>query len=450
MEPLEADLTRLFTTAVAAVDPASLVRGALSLEGDRLTIRAKDTHLRCDLSSFREVWVLAAGKAACPMARAAEEILGDRITDGLVVTKYGHASHLRRLPVKEAGHPVPDERSLEAGEAFLRLASRADDHALVLILLSGGASSLLAHPYRDDRIALTPEDLTAATQTLLACGAPIQEVNCLRKHLSGLKGGRLARALFPARSYTLVLSDVIGDDLSAIASGPTVPDPTTFADALAIVDRYGIADRLPPRVRTLLEAGARGEVPDTPKPGDPVFEQASTLIIGNNLTALEAAAAEARRRGYTPLILTAGLEGEARQLAHLFAALIRDILRGIPLSPPCCILAGGETTVTVTGNGTGGRNQEMTLAVLLSLLTRPPSRPAGFLSGGTDGTDGPTDAAGGLITPRILERARPHLSRLRAALADNDAYHALASLDALLITGPTGTNVCDIQIVLVP
>ncbi|AEJ62291.1 MOFRL domain protein [Spirochaeta thermophila DSM 6578] len=450
MEPLEADLTGLFTTAVAAVDPASLVRSALSLEGNLLTVQAKGPSLRCDLSSFREVWVLAAGKAACPMARAAEEILGDRITDGLVVTKYGHARPLERLPVKEAGHPVPDERSLEAGEAFLRLASRADERVLVLLLISGGASSLLTLPYRDERIGLTLDDLLTTTRALLESGAPISEVNCVRKHLSGLKGGRLARALSPARTVTLVLSDVIGDDLSTIASGPTVPDPTTFADALAIVHRYGMEDRLPPGAKALLEAGVRGEVPETPKPGDPAFDRVTTHLVGNNLTALRAASSEARRRGYTPLILTAGLEGEAREVAHLFAALMRDAARGIPLSPPCCILAGGETTVTVTGSGTGGRNQEMALAVLLSLLQRPALRPAGFLSGGTDGTDGPTDAAGGLIIPRIIEHARPHLSRLRAALADNDAYHALASLDALLVTGPTGTNVCDIQIVLVP
>jgi len=376
------------------------------------------------------------------MLAAAEEALGPRLTAGLGVTKRGHGHPLRRCRLLEAGHPVPDEDGLRAAAEVERFVAGCAPGDWVLALLSGGGSALLPAPAGGISLA----EKQAVTSLLLASGADIVEMNAVRKHLSRLKGGGLARAAAPARVATLVLSDVVGDPLDVIASGPTVPDPSTFADALAVVERRGLLERVPPGVRARLEAGARGEIAETPKPGDPLFARARTHLVATNRIALAAAARKARALGYRPLLLTSTLTGEAREVAGVLAAVAREARRsGHPLAPPCCILSGGEPTVTLRGNGKGGRNQELALAAALAVAGLEETV---ILSAGTDGTDGPTDAAGALADGATALRARAAGLDPRRHLEANDAYPLFDALGDLVRTGPTQTNVMDVQLVL--
>jgi len=395
-----------------------------------------------DLSEGR-VLVVGMGKASVPMARAVEDLLGDRIEAGAVVTKYGHGGKLERIKVYEAGHPIPDEEGMRAAGEILEMAERAGEGDTVLCLISGGGSALT--PLPAEGIALGEKQRT--TELLLRCGARVEEINALRKHLSRIKGGQLARAAHPARVVSLILSDVVGDPLEVIASGPTVPDPTTFGECVDIARRYGIWEDLPEAVRERLKRGVRGEVPETPKPGDPSFERCDNLLVGNNRKALDAARSEAERRGYRTLLLTSTLQGEAREVGKVLAAVVREVREsGNPVSPPACLLSGGETTVTVRGRGKGGRNQELALAMVREL--------AGLegvmvLSAGTDGTDGPTDAAGASVDGGTLERASALGLDPDEHLRENDSYNFFHALEDLFITGPTGTNVMDLQIILI-
>ena len=315
----------------------------------------------------------------------------------------------------------------------------AGPNDVVICLISGGASALLPLP----AAGITLEAKQKTTRLMLACGANIHEMNTVRKHLSAIKGGGLARLAAPARVIGLILSDVIGDDLDVIGSGPTAPDHSTFSDALAVIDRFQLRGRIPSSVRKHLEAGARGEVEDTPKRLDNV----TNVIVGSNRLAIDAAAREARRLGYRTLVLSTLIEGETRDVARMHAAIAREVrASGNPVKPPACILSGGETTVTLRGEGLGGRNQEFALAAAIDL---DGAEDTVLLSGGTDGTDGPTDAAGGIIDGTVLARARSEGLNAREALAANDSYHFLERLEALLKTGPTNTNVMDLHIVLV-
>ncbi|RMH77857.1 MAG: DUF4147 domain-containing protein, partial [Calditrichaeota bacterium] len=320
-----------------------------------------------------------------------------------------------------------------------------DPEDLIICLISGGGSALLEAPAP----GISLEDVQRVTDLLLRCGAAIEEVNTVRKHLSRVKGGQLLRHIHPAACLALILSDVIGNPPESIASGPTAPDPTTYAEALAVLQRYGVMDETPAAVRAHLQAGAAGAAPETVKPGDPVLCQVQNFILGDNLLALQAAAKAARREGYSPVILTSRMQGEAREAARVIAGIVQEVLSsGHPVEPPACLLFGGETTVTVRGTGRGGRNQEFALAALMALKNE--ARPYLLLSCGTDGTDGPTDAAGGLAAPEIRRRAVQNGLSPEAFLANNDAYTFLKAVDALLITGPTGTNVMDMGLVLVP
>ncbi len=440
---------------IDSVNPVRMIAERLSLRGSHLVVDAgpgAGAPVDVDLSVFRRVVVLGAGKAGAAMARGLEDILGDRIDDGLVVTKYDHTMPLSRVRLIEAGHPVPDENSFRAGREIAALADTLDADTLCITVVSGGGSALLTLPaeFGDRRVSLS--DIQTTTELLLAAGAPIQQVNCVRRHLSGIAGGRFAVRVAPARTLALILSDVVGDELESIASGLVAPDPTTYGDALEVCRRSGIIDRLPDAVRALLDAGDRGEIPDTPSPGDPAFSTLTPVLIGSNAVALHAARRRAEGLGYRTLVLTSQLTGEAREVARLFPAMARDILRGLgPLEAPACVLCGGETTVTLRGNGLGGRNQEMALAVLEEIAARPAAY-AGvtFLSVGTDGTDGPTDAAGGFAaTDLLVGQAAGTPAAIADALERNDAYHLLDGLNALHRTGPTNTNVCDIQILLV-
>jgi len=380
--------------------------------------------------------VIGAGKAAASMARTVEaHWKGD--LSGLVVTRYGHGEPLRHIELVEAAHPVPDRAGREAASRILQMVQGLTADDLVLCLISGGGSALLALPAP----GITLEDKQAVNRALLKSGANITEMNCVRKHLSAIKGGRLAAAAAPARVVSLLISDVPGDDPSVIASGPTVADPTTFADARAVLEKYGVTP--PPSVQAHLEA-ARDE---TPKPGDPRLARNETVVLVNAQDALEAAAERARAEGVTPYILSDCIEGEARDVALVHAAIARQIaVRGQPVAAPCVLLSGGETTVTVRGNGRGGRNAEFLLALTLALDGLPGVYAGAF---DTDGIDGTEDNAGALTAPDSLARAASIGIDSKQRLADNDGYGFFCALDDLLITGPTRTNVNDFRAILI-
>jgi hydroxypyruvate reductase len=415
----------------AAVEP--LVRSSLRLNGDTLSCGP----LSVDLGDIRRLTVLGCGKAGAAMARAVEAVLGDRIAEGFVVVKDGYLLPTRIVKLSEAGHPLPDRRGEAAAQRLLALAQAAGPRDVMVFLISGGGSALMPAPAPP----ITLEEKQEVTRLLLGAGATIGELNAVRKHLSLLKGGQLARTAAPARILTLLLSDVIGDPLDVIASGPTAPDPTTFADALDVLTRRGVLDRIASSVIHRLRAGARGAIPETPKPGDPLFASVTHVVVGNNRLVVDAAARAAERLGYAPRIATVALEGEAREMALMLVARARS------LRPPACLIAGGETTVTVRGRGLGGRCQEFALASALALRTDDSLT---VLAAGTDGTDGPTDAAGAVVDAETIERGRVIGLDPNRALADNDAHTFLRATGDLIVTGPTNTNLLDVYIALFP
>lgn len=429
----------ILDSAIRAADPGEAVQRHVIRDGDRLRLDQETL----DLGRLRQLVVVGLGKAGASMAAAVEQILGDRITRGVVVTKYGHVQPTKKIRLHEAGHPVPDDAGIAGAQAILDEVKGLGPEDLVLVLISGGGSALTPAPVGGISLA----EKQALTKALLACGADIREMNTLRKHISRIKGGQLARAASPARVFTLILSDIVGDPLDAIASGPTVPDPTTYADALAILDKYRIRGEIPPSIRTHLEAGARGEIAETPKPNDPLFGRVKSLMVANNIQALEAAQTQARALGLAPMILSSFIEGETREIARMHAAVAREVrASGNPAGPPVCIITGGETTVTLRGKGRGGRNQEFALAAALDIAGLPD---VVVLSAGTDGTDGPTDAAGAIVDGETVARAVAQGLNPRASLEANDAYPFFQRLDDLIITGPTKTNVMDVRLVIV-
>jgi len=419
--------------ALAAVEPSAAVRRHVRCDGDVLAVAGHHYHL-CD---YARVFVVGGGKAAVPMAAAIAAILGDRLTEGVVVTKYGHTiaqSPIPDLQIIEAGHPLPDENSLRGAQAVVSLVEQATGHDLVICLISGGGSALLTLPVP----GLTLADLQTLTDALLRSGATINEINAVRKHLSQIKGGHLARLAAPAALVALILSDVVGDPLDVIASGPTVPDPTTIADARAVLSRYN----LPP-----LGGDRGGAFRETPKPGDPIFARVQNVVVGSNRLAAQAAVEKARELGFNTLLLSTYVEGEAREVARVGAALAKGVrAHGDPLPPPACLVWGGETTVTVCGEGKGGRNQELALAAALALDGWPGVL---VMALATDGADGLTDAAGAVVTGETMARARALRLDPHAALEANDSYALFDMLGDLVRTGPTGTNVNDLLFILV-
>ncbi|HEY9074672.1 MAG TPA: glycerate kinase, partial [Desulfobaccales bacterium] len=375
--------------------------------------------------------------------QALEELLDDRLTQGLILVKRGYAAPLKKTRVLEAGHPLPDQSGLEGAAGMLRLLEGCSEKDLIMGAFSGGASALLPAPVPP----LNLQQKQLATQLLLECGAEIGEINCIRKHLSRSKGGGLARAAYPATLISLILSDVVGDRLDVIASGPTVADDSRFADCLAVVARYGLAARLPAPVWRYLQDGAAGLHPETPKAGDPIFARVQNVVVGNNRLALLAARDRAAALGFRALLLTSGLEGEASQVARVLAAVGKEVcLSGHPVAAPACVLAGGETTVTLVSPGKGGRNQELALAAALALDGWDR---ISLLAAGTDGTDGPTEAAGAVADGATCRRARALGLNPADFLRRHDSYHFFAALGDLLITGPTRTNVMDIICLLI-
>lgn len=436
---LRRDALMLFRAALAAADPVRAVLAHLRRDGDLLIAGRR----RFRLSSFRGIQVVGAGKASAKMAEAVEKILGARVAGGLINTKYGYRARLRRVGLNECGHPVPDANGVSGSRRIAGIAADAGEHDLVLCLISGGASALLPLPAPP----LTLEAKQEVTALLLRSGAAIHEMNTVRKHISAIKGGQLARLAAPATVLALILSDVIGDDLDVIGSGPTVADRSHFADALRVIEKYNLAGAVPAPVRERLEQGAAGSLADTPKPADPLFERVTNLVVGSNRLAVDAAEQKARSLGYRTLVLSTFIEGETRDVARVHAAIAREILvSGRPVKPPACLISGGETTVTVRGSGVGGRNQEFVLAAAVDLAG---AGDVVVFSGGTDGTDGPTDAAGAIADGETLARAAALGLDAARFLADNDSYRFFDPLADLVRTGPTGTNVMDVRFLLV-
>jgi len=467
-ERLREDALACIHAAIAAVEPGRLVRDWLEDHGEAL-------------EGARSVYLAAVGKAAAGMVLGAVGVLGDRLSGGVVIVPrqrgledfgngdlqldlegsgqrgardFGLPRFLDRLRGFRGGHPVPTDEGVAGARAILELATGLEEDDLLLTLVSGGGSALMTLPPK----GIPLEAVQETTDALLRAGADIHQLNTVRKHLDRIKGGRLAAAAHPARTLSLVLSDVVGDPLDTIASGPVSPDPTTYDDALDVLEQLGLTDAIPDAVREHLEGGRAGTIDESPKPGDPVFKRVEAHVVGNNRLAADAARAEAERRGYRTLLLSTRITGEAREVGRVLAGIGAEILSsGTPLSLPACLIAGGETTVTVTGTGKGGRNQEVVLGAALALdqlLGADDRAEAGpenrllLAAAGTDGVDGPTDAAGALATGTTVRRAQQAGLDARRALAHNDAYPFFSALGDLIETGPTGTNVMDLLLAM--
>jgi hydroxypyruvate reductase len=443
-------VARIMAAALSAVEPAAAVRQHLQRDGTRLNV-AGQTY---DLQDYARVLLVGAGKAGAPMAQAAADILGAELREGIVIVKAAGAEpgtadpHVpsaaprSSVTVLNARHPLPDERGVTATRRIATLLESTSERDLVLVLISGGGSALLTLPAPD----ITLDDMEALTQALLACGASIDEINMLRKQLDLVKGGGLARMAAPATLITLILSDVVGNPLDVIASGPTVPNRSSFADAYAVLERYELIDRVPAMVVARLQAGMRGAVAETPGAGDPIFARVQNVLIGSNAQAAAAALEAARAEGFHPLLLTTFAQGEARVVGRLLAAVACELVAsGQPVPRPACVVLGGETTVTLRGQGRGGRNQELALAAVRDMAGLAD---VALITLATDGGDGPTDAAGAVVTGETLARATEQQLDPDAYLANNDAYAFFAALGDLLQPGPTNTNVNDLAFVL--
>ncbi len=447
-------LQAIFEAGLHRVDPYRMIREHVRLRDGILEIDLEEVHQSLDLHKFEKIFLLGAGKATAPMAQAFEDILGEWISKALIVVKYGHTTPLRRVKTIEAGHPEPDENGVRGAAGLMDLAAEADAQTLIITLISGGGSALLPLPMHYEvqgvKGALSLADKQEVTRALLRSGADITEINCVRKHLSGIKGGRLLQQMAPAQSLNFILSDVVGDDLSSIASGLTTHDPSSYTDARAVFEKYDLLRSIPDSVLNILQLGKNQAIPETLKPGDPVLAHTSNILIGTNRMAMSAAGEKAQSLGYELRLLTTRISGEAREAARLLAGVAADVRSAAMLAaPPVCIISGGEPVVTLSGQGKGGRNQEMALA-FLGEIQRNPSLFKGvtFLAASTDGNDGPTDAAGAFASPEILKQADQAGLSIKTSLKNNDSYHFFEAVDALYTTGPTNTNVCDLHILL--
>lgn len=428
----------IFLAGVERVKPDNLIKRCISINKNILQIE----DLSFDLAAIKHIYVVGAGKATAEMARATEDILGSRITGGHIVVKYGHSCDLKYINVTEAGHPVPDEKGFFATGEILKIAAKASEDDLVISLLSGGGSALLA----DFPEGSSPDDMIYLNDLLVKSGATIQEMNTIRKHLSKVKGGGLARTLFPATTVSLILSDVLGDPLDVIASGPTVPDPSTFSEALAIISRYNIEASFPSTIMNYLKDGANGNKTETPKPEDAIFNKSFNILIGNNKMALESAAEKAVSLGFEALVVNDKLQGNTLKASEYIvekAISFRNQKRSIKST---CLLFGGETTIKVTGGGIGGRNQHLALSAAMLLRNNPGIT---ILSAGTDGNDGPTDAAGAVVDSDTFNHAFSMNVIPENYLKDFDSHEFFKKAGGHIITGPTRTNVMDMVVVII-
>ncbi|MEW6067626.1 MAG: glycerate kinase [Nitrospirota bacterium] len=427
--------SEIFYAALKAVDPYESI--GLNIENILITYQN---------GRYNKLSVIGFGKASCQMAKAIEDNLFEIIDTGIIITKYGHSTSHRfhKFKVYEAGHPVPDKNGLRGTEKIIELLKSSDKNTFIICLISGGGSALLVSPYEN----ISLKEKQEITQLLLNAGADINELNTVRKHISKVKGGRLAEFAHPARVTSLILSDVIGDRLDVIASGPTSPDRTTFRDAIKVLEKYSLIEKTPKSIIDILNKGTAGFIPETPKEGSPVFEKIENIIIGSNRIALEAAKEKAEELGLFTEIISSEISGEAREVGKWIARKAIEIkeARGQGVKDSRCLISGGETTVTVKGNGIGGRNMELALSFAMEIegiegIT--------LLSAGTDGTDGPTDAAGAIVNGQTILKAKAIELAHKKYLKNNDSYNFFKELDEVFITGPTGTNVMDIQIVVI-
>ncbi|MCK5710822.1 MAG: glycerate kinase [Deltaproteobacteria bacterium] len=439
LDKLKSDARAIFEAGLKAVDPVTAVKNHLRRVGETLELGERNY----DLRNYENIYVIGMGKAAASMAKAIEDILGDRLTRGIVNVKYGHTVPLNKIKTNEAAHPVPDDAGLIGTKEIMDLLKGTGEKDLVICLISGGGSALLPLPAGN----LTLEDKQIMTKSLLECGATIHEINSIRKQISSVKGGRLAELVYPSTLISLILSDVIGDDLDVIASGPTVPNTHTFHDCREIIERYKLRERAPKRVIDYIEMGCKGEIEDTPKAENPIFKRTQNAIVGSNILAVIAAKEKASELGYNSLVLSTFIHGETEEVAKVHTAIAKEIRSsGNPVKKPACIISGGETTVTIEGKGDGGRNQEFVLAAALDI---DGLNDVVILSGGTDGNDGPTDAAGAFADGTTIGRASKLGLNAYEYLCDNNSYNFFKPLGDLLITGPTNTNVMDLRVLLI-
>lgn len=429
---------KIFMAGVRSVLPEKLITGIMKLEGN-LLIAGEN---KIPLDNIKNIYVIGAGKASAAMGHYVETILGSRITGGHIVVKHGYSCKLKRIEVSEAGHPVPDAGGLRAAEDIVAISSRATENDLVICLISGGASALLA----DLPPGILPEELYIMNNLLIRCGASIHEINCIRKHLSRIKGGQLVRIIRPAALVTIILSDVIGNPLDVIGSGPTVPDSSTFGDALKVIEKYNLSSDITSGLLNYLKDGMNGLHPETPKPGDPLFEGALNILAGTNLTALKASKDKAISLGYKTFIIDAELNDDIESVCESVFNMAVSFKNNKDIQKPACLLYGGEATVKVTGNGYGGRNQHLALSTALRLRNIPGIT---LLSAGTDGTDGPTDAAGAVVDSDTVGKAVLLNEDPVNYLAEFNSYVFFKRFGGHIITGPTYTNVMDLVVVLI-
>ncbi|AFD00224.1 glycerate 2-kinase [Methanocella conradii HZ254] len=436
-DAMRSDALEIVEAGIAAVLPESVIANSIQLNGDVLDIKGH----KYDLSRFKRIFVLGGGKASGTMAVEVEKILDGRITAGIVNDRYGVDVKSRAIKINHAGHPIPTEDGVRGVEEMLRMLSKAGPDDLVIFLISGGGSALLPCPAK----GISLEDKVRLTDLLLKSGATIAEMNAVRKHVSAIKGGNLVKYSNGAAVVSLIVSDVVGDDAGFIASGPTAPDCTTFSEALRILKKYGIYEKSPQSVINHLENGAKGLVPETPKPGDPIFERVNNVIVASNIIALEAAARKASEKGYRPLILGSCITGESREVGLVLSGIAKECLRsGNPVMPPAAIISGGETTVTVVGSGKGGRNQELVLGFLQNY-----AQGTTIISIDTDGIDGATDACGAIADATTMKKAQEMGLQISDFLKNNSSYDFFKALGELVYTGPTGTNVSDLRLILI-
>jgi glycerate 2-kinase len=433
-------LIRIMDAALNSVEPTQTVLKHVNRDGNLISFQDQ----KYDLDHYKRIFLVSLGKAALPMTQAMVQILQDQLTGGIILIKEGYISDINRgqlptnISIIEAGHPLPDKRGIDGSRRIAKLLENVDERDLIICLISGGGSALMTDPASD----ISLEDMQLLTSQLLNCGASIDEINTIRKHIERLKGGWLARIAAPSRIVSLILSDVVGNPLEVIASGPTVPDPTTYRDVIAILQHYKLFQSLPKRIHAHLLEGLNGDIPDTPKPGEAIFDRVTNIIIGSNQLSCQAAIHEAQKLGFNTLLLTTFLQGEARQAGRLISAIAKELVfNHQPLPKPACIILGGETTVTVSGNGLGGRNLEIALGAVNDIASLDNIT---LITLATDGVDGLTDAAGSVVTGETLYHAMEKGLDPQKFLEQNDSYHFFEQLGDLIKIGPTGTNVNDL------
>ena len=438
------DLKKIYSAAIDAVDPQKAIQNHLQRNGEILTLQSDNTTIASyDLNSFDNIYIVGAGKATSPMALAVEEILGDRISSGCICVKYDYTTDLKKIEIIEASHPIPDANGMIGAEKILQILNKAGEKDLVISLISGGGSALL--PLPPESISLNEKRET--TDLLLKCGASIHEINSIRKHLSLVKGGNLAKAAYPATVINCMISDVVGDNMDVIASGPFVADNSTFEYANSVIKKYDLISRIPETVSEYLQDGNNGKLEENPNESDSIFSKIRNQIIASNIIALKAAKNVAESLNYNTVILSSLIEGDTADVSLWHSRIAKEILASSnPIPKPACIISGGETTVTVTGNGLGGRNMEFAIQGAVQI---DGYNEIAIASVGTDGTDGPTDAAGAIADGFTIKRAVEKELDIEAYIENNDSYHFFKEIGDLVITGPTNTNVMDIRIVLI-